>query len=44
VPKDDKDDIQLQKAIELLKTGDIFNNIPPKPQSAEKTETSGTAK
>ena len=28
VPKDDKDDLQLQKAIELLKTGDIFKNIP----------------
>ncbi len=31
VPKDDKDDIQLQKALELLKTGDIFKNIPAKP-------------
>jgi carboxyl-terminal processing protease len=28
IPKDDKEDIQLQKAIELLKTGDIFKNIP----------------
>lgn len=28
VPKDDKDDIQLQKAMELLKTGDIFKNLP----------------
>ena len=28
VPKEDKDDIQLQKAIELLKSGDIFKNIP----------------
>jgi len=37
VPKDDKDDIQLQKAIELLKTGDIFKNLPPK-QTAEKVE------
>jgi len=31
VPKDDKDDIQLQKAMELLKTGDIFKNLPAKP-------------
>jgi carboxyl-terminal processing protease len=31
VPKDDKDDIQLQKALELLKTGDIFKNLPAKP-------------
>jgi carboxyl-terminal processing protease len=37
VPKDDKDDIQLQKAIELLKTGDIFKNLPPK-QTVEKAE------
>ena len=36
VPKDDKDDIQLQKAIELLKTGDIFKNLP----IAEKKEKS----
>jgi carboxyl-terminal processing protease len=28
VPKEDKDDIQLQKAIEILKSGDIFKNIP----------------
>jgi carboxyl-terminal processing protease len=38
VPKDEKEDIQLQKAIELLKTGDIFKNIPV----AAKTE--GAAK
>jgi len=44
VPKDDKDDIQLQKAIELLKTGDIFKNLPPKQQAAEKTEKNETAK
>ncbi len=31
VPKDDKDDIQLQKAVDLLKTGDIFKNLPAKP-------------
>jgi carboxyl-terminal processing protease len=31
VPKDDKDDIQLQRAMELLKTGDIFKNLPAKP-------------
>ena len=36
VPKDDKDDIQLQKAVELLKTGDIFKNLP----MAEKKEKS----
>jgi len=36
VPKDDKDDIQLQKAVELLKTGDIFKNLP----IAEKKEKS----
>jgi len=36
VPKDDKDDIQLQKAIELLRSGDIFKNLPPK--TAEKVE------
>jgi carboxyl-terminal processing protease len=34
VPKDDKDDIQLQKAIELLKTGDIFKNLPAKKETA----------
>jgi len=32
MPKDDKDDIQLQKAIEILKpavqAGDVFKNIP----------------
>jgi carboxyl-terminal processing protease len=28
VPKDEKDDTQLQKAVELLKSGDIFKNIP----------------
>jgi carboxyl-terminal processing protease len=28
VPKDEKDDLQLQKAVELLKSGDIFKNIP----------------
>jgi carboxyl-terminal processing protease len=40
VPKDDKDDIQLQKAVELLKTGDIFKNIPAKtPPVAEKEKT-----
>lgn len=44
VPKDDKDDIQLQKAIELLKTGDIFKNLPPKQQTAEKTEAKDKAK
>ncbi len=39
VPKDDKDDIQLQKAIELLKTGDIFKNLPAKPApTAEQKE------
>ena len=39
VPKDDKDDIQLQKAISLLKTGDIFANLPPKkPETAEKKD------
>jgi carboxyl-terminal processing protease len=36
MPKDDKEDIQLQKAVELLKTGDIFKNIP----MAEKKEKS----
>jgi carboxyl-terminal processing protease len=35
VPKDDKDDIQLQKAIELLKTGDIFKNLPVKEPAKE---------
>ena len=40
VPKDDKDDIQLQKAIELLKTGDIFKNLPKKEEVAEKKEQS----
>jgi carboxyl-terminal processing protease len=44
VPKDDKDDIQLQKAIELLKTGDIFKNLPPKLQAAENTEKNETSK
>jgi carboxyl-terminal processing protease len=42
VPKNDKDDIQLQRAIELLKTGDIFKNLPPKNEPA--TALSGTAK
>jgi carboxyl-terminal processing protease len=28
LPKSDKEDLQLQKAIELLKTDDIFKNIP----------------
>jgi carboxyl-terminal processing protease len=28
IPKDDKDDVQLQKAVEILKTGDIFKSIP----------------
>ena len=28
VPKDEKDDTQLQKAIELLKSGDIFKQVP----------------
>jgi hypothetical protein len=32
MPKDDKDDIQVQKAIEILKTAtkadDVFKNIP----------------
>jgi carboxyl-terminal processing protease len=28
VPKDDKDDVQLQKAIALLRTGDIFKSLP----------------
>jgi len=40
VPKDDKDDIQLQKAIELLKTGDIFKNLPAKEPVAENKEKS----
>jgi len=44
VPKDDKDDIQLQKAIELLKTGDIFKNLPVKEQVVEKKEKNETAK
>jgi carboxyl-terminal processing protease len=44
VPKDDKDDIQLQKAIELLKTGDIFKNIPAKEQVVEKKEKNEAAK
>lgn len=44
VPKDDKDDIQLQKAIELLKTGDIFRNLPLMQQAAEKTEKKEAAK
>ena len=40
VPKDDKEDIQLQKAIELLKTGDIFKNLPRKEVAEEKKEKS----
>jgi len=44
VPKDDKDDIQLQKAIELLKTGDIFKNLPPKQTAAENAEKKEQAK
>ena len=28
IPKDDKEDVQLQKAIEVLKSGDIFKSIP----------------
>jgi carboxyl-terminal processing protease len=32
IPKDDKEDVQLQKAIEILKTGDIFKNVPPAKQ------------
>jgi carboxyl-terminal processing protease len=45
VPKDDKDDIQLQKAIDLLKTGDIFKNLPPKKeQVVEKKEKNETEK
>ena len=44
VPKDDKDDIQLQKAIELLKTGDIFKNLPVKEPVAENKEKNETAK
>jgi carboxyl-terminal processing protease len=44
VPKDDKDDIQLQKAIELLKTGDIFKNLPAKEPVAENKEKNETAK
>jgi carboxyl-terminal processing protease len=35
VPKDEKEDIQLQKAIELLKTGDIFKNLPTVKKEAE---------
>src|SRR5512137_2863647 len=42
VPKDDKDDIQLQKAIELLKTGDIFKNLPLK--TAPATTVAGAEK
>jgi len=38
VPKDDKDDIQLQKALELLKSGDIFKNIPVNAPVASKKE------
>lgn len=38
VPKDDKDDIQLQKAIEILSTGeDIFKSIPPAVEKKEKS-------
>jgi carboxyl-terminal processing protease len=44
VPKYDKDDIQLQKAIELLNTGDIFKNLPAKEQAAENTEKKEQAK
>jgi carboxyl-terminal processing protease len=32
IPKDDKEDVQLQKAIEILKTGDIFKNVLPAKQ------------
>lgn len=35
VPKDEKDDVQLQKAIEILKSGDIFKSIPVAAKSAE---------
>jgi len=38
VPKDDKDDVQLQKAMELLKTGDIFKNLPEKPAPVAETK------
>lgn len=49
MPKDDKDDIQLQKAVELLKTGDIFKNVQAfvkkeeaKKEEAKKDETKQT--
>ena len=39
MPKDDKDDIQLQKAIEILKPAvkaeDVFKNVPVKAAVAE---------
>ena len=38
VPKEEKDDTQLQKAIELLKSGDIFKNIPVAAKAAEAKE------
>ncbi len=38
VPKDDKDDIQLQKAIEILSSGeDIFKSIPAVAEKKEKS-------
>ena len=41
MPKDDKDDVQLQKAMALLKTGDIFKNLPVFKKEAEAKQ--GTA-
>jgi carboxyl-terminal processing protease len=43
LPKDDKDDIQLQKAIEILKPAmkaeDVFKNVPVKAAVAEEKKT-----
>ncbi len=47
LPKEDKDDMQLQRALELLKTGDIFKNVPvqaKKEAAAEKKESAATEK
>ncbi len=39
VPKDEKDDTQLQKAIALLKSGDIFKDLPLAKAAEAKEET-----
>src|SRR5512143_385113 len=42
MPKEDKDDIQLQKALEILKTtvlaADVFKNVPPPVKKQAETE------